>query len=199
MFKKTSKLFLALGVILFIMVVGGCSSDNKDDKLVINSYESSKIMPSTIFEIEMQREYLLEENYAIIVKCGHLLNANDSEKNINNIAMFQVHYFEDENNRSMNFDELISGTRIFEIKNFYSTEYKAFSEIKNGEKIIEFSREMNIKIPKEVILNESGLIGLSLTTFYLDENNRIISSNYEGSIVYLKYTVKENKIIFENK
>ncbi len=198
MVKVFKKIFLIFGVILFIIAIGGCSND-KNDVFVINSYESLKIMPSTIFEIEMKSEYLQDENYEIIVKYGHLRSIDNSEKVTNNIALFQVHYYADENKTSLSYDELISGKRLFEIENFYSTENKALSEIVNGEKVITFNNEMTINIPKEVIISNSGLISLSLTTFYLDDSGQINSSSYDGSVIYLKYIEEEGKIYFQKK
>lgn len=198
MSKKIGKLFLLFLLIIFITTIAGCY-DEKNDKLIINSYEASKIMPSTIFEIEMQREYLLEENYEIKVKYGHSRSIVSSEKDINNIALFQVHYYEDESKTSLNFDELISGERLFEIENFYSIEYKISTEIVNGEKVFSYNNEMTINIPKEFLLNNSGLISLSLTTFYIDDSGQFNSSNYDGSVIYLKYKVEDEQINFFKK
>ncbi len=195
------RVFLLFLLIIFITTIAGCYDDknDKNDKLIINSYEASKIMPSTIFEIEMQSEYLLEENYEIKVKYGHSRSIVNSEKDINNIALFQVHYYEDESKRSLNFDELISGERLFEIENFYSIEYKISTEIVNGEKVFSYNNEMTINIPKEILLNNSGLISLSLTTFYIDDSGQFNSSNYEGSVIYLKYKVEDEQINFLKK
>lgn len=199
MLKKINKLFLILGVILFILVCGGCSNIKEDDKLVINSYESSKIMPSTIFQIEMKNEYLLDEDYEIIVKYGHLKSIEYNEEVTDNIALFQVHHFEDKNKTSLEYSELISGKRLLEIVNFYSNEYKAHSEIINKEKVVSFNNETSINIPKEVILSNSGLISLSLTTFYLDDNGQINPLNYEGSVIYLEYLVEGEIVKFSIK
>lgn len=198
--KNLANYFLICSMIIFIIIIGGCSSENKDDKLIINSYESSKIMPTTIFEIEMQNKYLLDELYEIKVKYGHLRNVhdNDIELEYTPIALFQIHHFEDEYNKSLSFEELISCTILFERKNFYSSEYTVVEEIIRGKKNIEYKNEETINIPKEVIKNESGLISLSLTTFYLDDNNQF-GDSYEGSVIYIKYKVEDDKIIFLKK
>lgn len=194
MIRKFQKLLLVLVVILFLLVCGGCSTEGA---LVINSFDSSKIMPTTIFEIEIQKEYDIKEDYAFVIKYGHLYQLNKNDQCGANICLFQAHSFEDGESTSLNFDELISGVKIFKIDNFMSEKYNVDYELNNGkrENII-YNHEATVVIPKEIILNDSGVISLSLTTFDLDDNNQIIPS-CEGSVIYLKYILEGNKIYFE--
>lgn len=67
------------------------------------------------------------------------------------------------------------------------------------EKVFSYNNEMTINIPKEILLNNSGVISLSLTTFYIDDSGQFNSSNYDGSVIYLKYKVEDEQINFLKK
>ncbi len=204
MIKKFSKLFLVLSMILFVFVACGCSFTNEDEILVINSHESSKILPSTIFEIEIKRKYNVEEDYKFVVRYGHKYRIDDEEYEKfkehyeRTLGLFLAHHFESGEGTSIGFNEIISGIRILEIEKFLSPKYNVNYELNNGkEENITFNNEETVAIPKEVILNKSGVISLSFINFSLNEDNENRPTNFEGSVIYLKYLIKGDKIYFK--
>ena len=195
--KKIKKLLLIFSMFLISITICGCNNNDDNNKLIINSHKSGKLMPYTIIEIEMKSEYLLEENYEIVVKYGHLLTIfnNEDYEDEDTTTLFQIRYYEDEHKLGLTVEELFSGHILFEVENFLTEEYNTFYSIINGKKTYTFPKELTINIPKEILIGNYGLISLSLTDYSYEGIPPYLSMT--GSFIYLKYNIKGDKIYFK--
>lgn len=182
-------------IIAFMMV--GCNNENlQDDITIVDSYESAdKIKPTTIFSIEFKNEYLLEEEFIVNVKYGHLHMLNSEEKYEDNVALLLIHNFADNEEHYLTDEELLVGEKLLEVKNFYTNEYTVNYENVDGEyKNLTYNKDVNIKIPKSIFSEKTGTIRLTFVRLFLDENERLMTNDMDGSVIYLSYEIKDDKI-----
>lgn len=194
--KKILLFFIA---IFFMFCCIGCENKNSKNILVISSYNQSKETSSIVFEIKLQNEYNIDEDYEVIVRYGHTINSVNEEMFYNYITLLQAYHLENNGHEYLNFSKLISGERLIEIDDFLTSRYRVQFEIKKGEyKNFIYNNEIKMILPKNLIADLSGVLCISLICFHLDDSGDIESTNYFGSSIYISYKIKNNKIYFSN-
>lgn len=165
----------------------------EETTILVDSYSGQKIMPSTIFNIKLNKKYSIEEEYKIVVKYGTL---NHFEQDIYidaNAALLQIH-----SSDSLDKDDLPNGTILYRVDNFLTLQNRVDYDLVNGEyKNLTFNQEIEVSIPKDYIKGDTGIFCLSFVCFGLNESGEIVfGNNYDGSNIYIKYEIIGDEIIF---
>lgn len=191
------KLFILFGMIIFCALLSSCDEVNTG-KLIIKSYEniSDKTLPATIFKIELNSNYNIDENYSFKMYYGNVNAYADSpiDDNYQRITILSIKNITDLSNTNATEYELFEVHNIMCYKKYLVT---TILDDKGYATDYIFNSNVDLRIPKEVITHSNGKLKLSLITYSVINGEIKKETNFEGSVCYLDYIIEGEKIIFK--
>lgn len=169
----------------------------KDEILIVNSFNTGKELPHTLFEIEMKKEYLLDGKLEIKIKYGHL---DDYPMTENEISLLNVNYIPTCDDYLSDIEDIISGTELLRVDDFYSTKYNVSYEYSYDDHMycnFVFASEFIAEIPRKEIVNSTGVLMFSFIELCKDDDGKIDFKTSDGMNIYLSYVTQNNKIYFQ--
>ena len=193
------KLILTFISFILLICMVGCNKKDLNSNLVIDSYASSKIDPATVFQLKIKNSFEIDDDYIFELNYGHNYQIDETidQDDINIVGKFRIIRIDNKN--SVDFTNLQSVKPLLEVQNFYTSKYKVdITMLEDGNSVIDYNNSLSFTIPKDLIVDNKGILFFSFISQQMDENNELHDSNYEGSNIYIKYYITDNIIHFEN-
>ena len=180
---------------------GECQCGLADDLyIVIDTYNeySSSISSAVVLKISMKKEYNIDDKYEIKISYGHLYNdLKENECLDNTLTVLQIFLSKDLNEIPQPLDGLLSGYLLVDVNNFLTSQYSIDYDVINGiKKNFIYKSKTFIEMSKDNLIENSGIICISLCSFSLSEDNNL-TGKYQGGRINLYYQIEDNKIMFK--
>ena len=145
----------------------------------------------------MKKEYLLDGKLEIKIKYGHL---DDYPMTENEISLLNVNYIPTCDDYLSDIEDIISGTELLRVDDFYSIKYNVSYEYSYDDHMycnFVFASEFITEIPRKEIVNSTGVLMFSFIELCKDDDGKIDFKTSDGMNIYLSYVTQNNKIYFQ--